>query len=90
MAPKMRLPPGGHGAPALHAGEQLYRIGKRHPGAENGWRLGKSLAAAEKLLGELARDYGLEVPLHEKVEDLPVACNSGSRSSRRSIAVPAS
>ncbi|MDX7683768.1 ABC transporter ATP-binding protein [Aeromonas caviae] len=41
-------------------------------GAENGWRLGKSLAAAEKLLGELARDYGLEVPLHEKVEDLPV------------------
>ncbi len=41
-------------------------------GAENGWHLGKSLAAAEKLLGELARDYGLEVPLHEKVEDLPV------------------
>ena len=41
-------------------------------GAENGWHLGKSLAASEKLLGELARDYGLEVPLHEKIEDLPV------------------
>ncbi|MEB6607880.1 ABC transporter ATP-binding protein [Aeromonas sanarellii] len=41
-------------------------------GAENGWHLGKSLGAAEKLLGELARDYGLEVPLHEKIEDLPV------------------
>ena len=55
----------------------FYRIGKRHPGAENGWRLGKSLAAAEKLLGELARDYGLEVPLHEKVEICRWACNSG-------------
>ncbi|MFB2865998.1 ABC transporter ATP-binding protein [Aeromonas sp. MdU4] len=41
-------------------------------GAENGWHLNQSVAAAEKLLGELARDYGLEVPLHEKIEDLPV------------------
>lgn len=41
-------------------------------GAENGWHLGKSLAAAERLLGELARDYGLDVPLHEKIENLPV------------------
>lgn len=41
-------------------------------GAENGWHLRQSVAAAEKLLGELARDYGLDVPLHEKVEDLPV------------------
>ncbi|MGY3926925.1 ABC transporter ATP-binding protein [Aeromonas simiae] len=41
-------------------------------GAEDGWHLGKSLAAAEQLLGELARDYGLEVPLHAKIEDLPV------------------
>ncbi|MGL5556207.1 MAG: ABC transporter ATP-binding protein, partial [Aeromonas veronii] len=41
-------------------------------GAENGWHLQQSVASAEKLLGELARDYGLDVPLHEKVEDLPV------------------
>ncbi|SIQ97369.1 nucleoside ABC transporter ATP-binding protein [Aeromonas sp. RU39B] len=41
-------------------------------GAENGWHLGKSQAEAEKILAQLARDYGLDVPLHEKVEDLPV------------------
>lgn len=41
-------------------------------GAEQGWHLGQSQATAEKLLGELARDYGLEVPLHEKIENLPV------------------
>lgn len=41
-------------------------------GAENGWHLKHSIASAEKVLGDLARDYGLEVPLHEKIEDLPV------------------
>lgn len=41
-------------------------------GAENDWHLGKSLAASEKALQALARDYGLEVPLHAKVEDLTV------------------
>jgi general nucleoside transport system ATP-binding protein len=41
-------------------------------GAEGGWRLGSSLAKAEVQLNELAHSYGLDVPLHEKIEDLPV------------------
>ncbi len=41
-------------------------------GAEGGWNLGKRRAEAEKTLKALAADYGLDVPLHTKVEDLPV------------------
>lgn len=41
-------------------------------GAESGWKLAPSLAKAEKQLKELAKTYGLDVPLHSKIEDLPV------------------
>ena len=41
-------------------------------GAEGGWHLGKSMASAEKMLKELASRYGLDVPLHERIENLPV------------------
>ena len=41
-------------------------------GAEGGWNLNTSLRKAEVHLKQLATSYGLDVPLHEKIEDLPV------------------
>ena len=41
-------------------------------GAEGHWAMGVSLGRARKALERLAKDYGLEVPLDAKIEDLPV------------------
>lgn len=41
-------------------------------GVEQGWTLAPSLSAARKKLKELAEQYGLEVPLDTRIEDLPV------------------
>ncbi|MCD8547607.1 MAG: ABC transporter ATP-binding protein [Aeromonadaceae bacterium] len=41
-------------------------------GAEGHWSMGVSLGRARQALERLARDYGLEVPLDAKIEDLPV------------------
>ncbi len=41
-------------------------------GVENGWTLAPSLSAARKKLKELAEQYGLDVPLDTRIEDLPV------------------
>ena len=41
-------------------------------GVEHGWTLAPSLSAARKKLKELAEQYGLDVPLDTRIEDLPV------------------
>jgi ABC-type uncharacterized transport system ATPase subunit len=53
-------------------------------GSEGGPLLAKGLAEARAGLEKLGRDYGLEVPLDVEAGQLPSACSSGSRSSRRS------
>jgi len=41
-------------------------------GAENGWKLEKSLSSARKKLIQIEEDYGLDVPLDAIVGELPV------------------
>jgi simple sugar transport system ATP-binding protein len=41
-------------------------------GAETGFAIGKAMAAARVRLGELCRDYGLELNFDRRIRDLPV------------------